>query len=119
MTVTRFALPAIVIGFLAAGVVVWAVGPGEKPDRDRVKKAFDAGNFKDAYEGFRALALDPKDDPRRVGDDLNFAVDSLRHLGRVDEVDDFREAVLKAHPGEIRLAQAVAESLVSVENYGF
>src|SRR5437764_7706177 len=66
-------------------------------NRDDLVKTYKAGNYKDAYDGLRKLALDPKDDPLKVRDDLNLAIDSLRNLGRSDELDDFREAVIAAH----------------------
>src|SRR4051794_29641112 len=71
------------------------------------------GNYKEAYDGFRALALDPKDDPRLVGSDLQKAVTCLAQLGRSDEADEFREAVVAAHKGNWRLLQAAAESYLS------
>ena len=36
----------------------------------RRQKLMNDGNFKEAYDGFSALALDPADDPAQVGDDL-------------------------------------------------
>ena len=93
--------------------------PATNPDRSRLEKAFAAGNFKQAFEGYRALALDPNADPKLLGDDLVRAVQCLQNLGRVDEIDDFREAVLKVHPQNLRLARAAAESLLTVDNFGF
>ena len=109
---------AAVIGLLTFGAVYSAV-PAGKPDRGRLKKAFEARNFKDAYEGYRALAIDADDDRALVGDDLVHAVACLQRLGRVNEIDAFREAVIKAHAGNVRLAQAAAETLTSGEHHGF
>ena len=120
MMVFRFVVPSVVIGFLMASSVLTAVpGTAPRPDREAVKKAFDAGNFKEAYQGYRALAIDPKDNPRLVGEDLQHAVESLQKLGRVEEIDDFREAVIKIHADNLRLARAAAESLLSVETFGY
>ncbi len=45
---------------------------GEAPgERERIDKLFLAGNYKDAYEGYRRLALDAKAQPDRVASDLN------------------------------------------------
>ena len=74
------------------------------------------GNYKDAYEGYRALALDPRTDPNRVGSDLQQAVTCLAQLGRVDEIDDFREAVIAVHKDNWRLLQAAAESYLTRRN---
>ena len=53
---------------LAVGTV-W-LGAADQPvsqsQRPEFQKAFDGGNYKVAYEGFRKLALDPRDDPARV-----------------------------------------------------
>ncbi len=51
---------------LAVGVTLGrrAEAPG---DRERFDKLFMKGNYKDAYEGYRGLALDPKTEPDRVG----------------------------------------------------
>ena len=77
------------------------------------------GNYKDAYEGFRKLALDPQDDPRQVGDDLNMAVQCLQHLNRVDEIDDFREEVIEVHKDNWRLLWAAAQNYMNVDHHGF
>jgi uncharacterized protein YfaS (alpha-2-macroglobulin family) len=115
---------AIVVGalvaFVSAGVWLTAAD-GPAPSRDNLMKAFRAGNFKDAYDGLRKLALDPKDDPVQVGDDLNTAITCLQRLGRSDEIDDFREGVIDAHKTKWRLLEIAAESYAAnhMEHYGF
>ena len=89
------------------------------PSRTAYKKQLESGNFKDAYNGFRQLALDPADDPASVGDDLSQAASALSQLGRIDELDDFREAVIQAHPKNWRLLWTAAETYLSYDNYGF
>ncbi len=107
---------------VAAGAVFWLAG-AEKPSagdqRARSKKTYEAGNYKDAYEGFRKLALDPNDDPVQVGKDLDFGVNSLRMLGRSDEIDEFREAVIRVHAKNWRLLDAAAQSYADTEHFGF
>ena len=76
------------------------------------------GNFKDAYEGFRRLALNKDDDPRKVGDDLRDALVCLQRLGRIDEADDFREKVVEIHKGEWPLLWAAADSYLNFEHNG-
>ena len=71
-----------------------------------MQETYNQGNFKDAYEGFRKLALDPQNDPRLVGDDLNMAVQCLQQLNRVDEIDALLEDVGQGPQGQ--LAAAVA-----------
>ena len=79
--------------------------------RELCDKLAQQGNYKDAYDGYRALALDPKDDPTLVGRDLQQAISCLMNLGRVDEIDAFREAVIEVHSGNWRLIQAAAAVL--------
>src|SRR5262249_47663483 len=71
--------------------------PASPSARDGYLKLYQAGNYKDAYDGFRKLALDPTDDPKKVGSDLDYAVSSLQQLGRDEEADEFREAVIEVH----------------------
>src|SRR5262249_26333376 len=112
----------------AAGLVVvlgvwcWpllAAKPNEEQQRESAQKAARAGNYKDAYEALRKLALDPACDTKKVGEDLDLAVQCLRQLGRVDEVDDFREGVIAAHRNNWRLLQTAAQSYANVDHFGY
>jgi uncharacterized protein YfaS (alpha-2-macroglobulin family) len=95
---------------LLAGGTVAVLGARPPSDREKFEKLISQGNYKDAYEGFRALALDSKDDPLHVGSDLRRAISCLVQLGRLDEIDKFREAVIEAHKDNWRLIEAAAES---------
>src|SRR5262249_53892501 len=79
---------------LVGGLLVLGLIAQDKPDgatqRAKMVKAHKQGNYKDAYNGLRKLALDPKSDPLKVGDDLTLAINCLQRLGRSDETDDFR-----------------------------
>ncbi len=87
--------------------------------REQSYKSYQQGNYKDAYEGYRKLALDPNDDPRLVGGDLSMATSCLQSLNRVDEIDDFREAVIQTHKNNWRLLQAAAQNCLNEPHYGF
>ena len=118
--ITMHKILAVLIGISAfLGTLGLAVAADPPVTRDELQKTFNAGNFKDAYEGLRRLALDPQDDPRLVGDDLKLAVQALRNLGRVAEIDDFREDVIKVHEKNWRLLGAAAESIFTTENHGY
>src|SRR5262249_20264199 len=82
-------------------------------------KTFQAGNYKDAYEGLRKLALDPKNDRLQVGGDLELAIRCLQQLGRTDEIDDFREAVIEVHKQNWRLLETAAQTFADNEHYGY
>jgi hypothetical protein len=87
--------------------------------RQRLQSAHRAGNFKDAYDGLRELALDPKCDPRKVGEDLHMAIQSLQRLNRVSEIDAFREAVIAVHKANWRLLWRAAHTYQEVPHQGF
>jgi uncharacterized protein YfaS (alpha-2-macroglobulin family) len=117
----------IVLGAALAllGAAVWLVAddrlPSQQQRRETLQKTYNAGNYRDAYDGLRKLALDPSDDPMQVGKDLELAVTCLRHLGRTNEVDDFREAVIAVHKNNWRLLETAARNYAtpSIEHYGF
>ena len=92
---------------------------GPAASAERCDKLFAAGNYKEAYEGYRRLALDPNTEPDRVGGDLTRAIECLGQLGREAEVDAFRDAVIAVHKDNWRLLQAAAESLFNDQHYGF
>ncbi len=97
---------SIVCALLAGGLV--STAPADQAQRDAMLKTMKDGNYNDAYEGFRKLALDPDDEPRKVGEDLNNATNCLQRLNRVAEIDAFREAVIDVHQGNWRLLRAAA-----------
>jgi len=116
-------LRLIVTGLVSSALLATGVVPGVRAewpnDRERFEKLLTAGNYKDAYEGFRGLALNPKTEPDRVGADLKKAIECLNKLGRVDEVEIFIEAVVAVHHGSWRLLHAAAESyLYDVKHSG-
>src|SRR5262245_46820731 len=113
------AMGALVLLVGVTGAWLMAANKAQDQTRTSATKAHQAGNYKDAYETLRKLALDPDDDPMKVGSDLELAVTCLRNLGRVDEVDDFREAVIAAHPKNWRLLKAAANSYAGVDHYGY
>jgi hypothetical protein len=87
--------------------------------RKQMNETFRQGNFKDAYEGFCKLVLDPQNDPRLVGDDLNMAVQCLQRLNRVDEIDALLEDAVKVHKENWRLLWRAAENYMNVDHHGF
>src|SRR5262245_50925764 len=111
MVSLRLVIAALMIlTLLAAGLALGRRGeePRDAGERERCDKLFASGNYKEAYEGYRRLALDPKTDPARVGGDLERAIECLGKLGRTDEIDAFRDAVIAARKDNWRLLQAAA-----------
>ncbi|MEX2176034.1 MAG: MG2 domain-containing protein [Pirellulaceae bacterium] len=110
-----FALLAL--GVVAAGLFSQAPSPTEL--RARSQKLMNDGNFKEAYDGFRALALDPKTEPRQVGSDLKNAVQCLANLGRIDEFDALVESSVAAHKNNWRLLWTAAQQYIQAPHQGF
>ncbi|MGQ9575058.1 MAG: alpha-2-macroglobulin family protein [Thermoguttaceae bacterium] len=113
-------------GFLAVSTLCVGLGlagaaePQENEmQRQQWHKAFQAGNYRDAYEGFRKLALDPNDNPLKVGEDLRMGVQALQQLNRTNETDPFIEAVIAAHKANWRLLSAAAEVYLGLPHQGF
>src|SRR5437762_5725226 len=112
----------LVAVFVALGMACMGLAAGRGTPAERratAHKAFDAGNFNDAYKAFAALAVDPNDDPAAAPEDLNYALMSLQRLGRADEIDSLRERVVAAHPKNWRVLSTAAESFQEGEPYGF
>lgn len=104
------------LGLAATGALRKAV---DRPQaREAARKLLADGNFNDAYNAFRELALDPEDEPREAGNDLQQAIQCLQQLGRVVEVDAFREQAVRVHAQNWRLLWAAAESYMYVDRQG-
>ena len=84
-----------------------------------MNEAFRQGNYKDAYEGFRKLALDPQNNARPLGDDLSTAVLCLENLDRADEIDALLEDAVKIHPDDWWLLWHAAQNSMSIPHQGF
>jgi alpha-2-macroglobulin len=114
---------AIVIAAAVMGVKMFttdAFGQKKQPpaDKDRAAQLMKDGNYKEAYDIYSALALDPKDDPQRVADDMAYAMQCLRNLGRNSEFDGFIEKVIKTHKDNWRLLSRAAQLYIDAEHYG-
>ncbi|OJW22558.1 MAG: hypothetical protein BGO49_00810 [Planctomycetales bacterium 71-10] len=101
--------------------VALAFPAAEEP---RTKAQADAlmaqGNFKDAYETYRALVVDPATAPGEVEDSLPRGLQCLGQLGRPDEADGFLEGALTGRKGDARTAVAAASCyLYQVMHQGF
>ena len=121
MKKSRLLRPLIIVICLGlAAVTLLAQGTkSADPDSMAIEKKYQEGNYKEAYEGFRKLALDASADEHRVGKYLNLGIASLQALGRTDEIDEFREGVIKIHSRNWRLLQSAAESYLTADHSGF
>lgn len=94
------------------------LGSEHSDARQHVRKLYDQGNFKDAYDGYRKLVLDPEDDPLRAGEDLSMAVQCLQQLSRVVELDSLLEEAVDVHKANARFLSSAAQSYMTIPHYG-
>lgn len=112
---------AAAVGFSLFVLAGWSRSAEPTPtdeQRQEFLKQLKVGNFNDAYKGFRSLALAKADDPLQVAEDLKNGIECLSRLGRLDEIDDFREKAIAAHGDNWRLLQGAARSYLDVQHYG-
>jgi len=98
---------------------VFSDPPSIPEKRQKLEKEYRDGNFRDAYQGLRELVLDPNNDPKLVGNDLGKAVQCLRRLGRVNEIDELLESTIAVHKDNWRLLYAASNQYTSIDHYGF
>jgi len=120
MKTTLLSCASMLAAVLLGGLAMAADPPGgNQAEREKLRQTIKQGNFKDAYEGLRKIALDPADDPRLVGEDLSMGTQCLQRINRVGEIDDFREAVIAVHKDNWRLLWAAARNYMEVDHHGF
>ena len=106
-------------------IITWAPANASSADSDhgvirrQAMKAYQDGNWKDAYQLFRRLSLTTENDPKMVGRDFVQAWQCLGNLNRLNELDEFREQVIEKHIGNWRLLQAAAGSYSNNNHWGY
>lgn len=114
-----FSWTLVFVSMLTFAGVAWLAAAEAPPaGREGAKKLFEQGNFKEAFDAYRALSLDPQTDPAQVGDDLRQAVQCLRQLGRIAEVDDLIEAAVAAQPNNWNLLFSAAQRYAEIDHFG-
>ncbi|MFQ3650886.1 MAG: MG2 domain-containing protein, partial [Gemmataceae bacterium] len=112
-------------GLLAAGLGLLVTGlyqaaaenPTIEQNRATARKQFQDGNFNDAYKLYRQIALD-KGNPIPAND-LEQGLQALARLGRIDEIDEFREAVVQTHSDKVHVLFTAARSYLDYEHHGY
>jgi alpha-2-macroglobulin len=108
---------------LAIGTLFWlTAAAAQRDDRPTLQAAMQLhndGNFKDAYNALRKLALDENMPSTDLSTVVGTAISCLQQLNLVDEIDEFREAAVAAHADDWRLLMAIAQSYLDVDHYGF
>jgi uncharacterized protein YfaS (alpha-2-macroglobulin family) len=97
----------------------WGGQANHEVIRKQARKAYQDGNWNDAYLLYRKLSLEVVNDPKMVGRDLLQAWQCLRSLNRINELDEFRDAVIENHIDNWRLLQAAAGSYSNNNHWGY
>ena len=100
-------------------VVVRAETTDHTVIRKTAQKAVREGNWNDAFQLYQRLCLKVENDPNQIGSDLIQAWQCLQNLGRIHELDDFREKTIQKHKENWRLLQAAAESYSQNTHWGY
>jgi len=112
-----------IIFFIVALLVLTASARAADTTHEQVRrKAQDAyanGNWQDAFEGYRKLALEIANDPKIVDQDFTQAWQCLSQLNRLNALDEFREAAVKRHADNWRLLLAAARSYSQNTHWGY
>ncbi|OGV64485.1 MAG: alpha-2-macroglobulin [Lentisphaerae bacterium RIFOXYB12_FULL_65_16] len=109
---------AMLIAMLTIGLAT-AAHAGQAEDRQKATKLYQDGNYQEAHDLFRTLALAPDDDPAQVGNDLNMAVTCLCNLNRINEMDALREGVIEVHAKNWQLLRTAAQNYLGQQHFGF
>ncbi|HHH76395.1 MAG TPA: hypothetical protein ENL03_05160, partial [Phycisphaerae bacterium] len=104
---------------LISTTITYAEVAGGADGREKAKKLHAEGNYNEAYDLYSALSLDAKTDEKLVAGDYRQAYSSLHQLGRINEVDAFREKVVKVHATNWRLLWEVASTYMNGTHYGY
>ena len=86
--------------------------------RKEAQKRMQAGNYAEALDAYQKLAVDPLDNLRLVGSDLQNAMACLQNLNRIKEADAFLEKVAQIHAENWRALQAVAGCYLNTDHSG-
>ncbi|MCA9005223.1 MAG: alpha-2-macroglobulin, partial [Planctomycetaceae bacterium] len=77
------------------------------------------GNYRDAWQIYQKLAVQPGNIDSGVVHDLQNGIQCLQHLNRINEMDEFRDAVFNAHQNQPLVLWKLAESYIHGQNYGY
>jgi uncharacterized protein YfaS (alpha-2-macroglobulin family) len=97
----------------------WPAETAHPQVRRMAQSAYSNGNWQDAFEQYRRLSLEIKNDPGLVGKDFTRAWQCLRELNRLNELDQFREEVIEQQAGNWRLLLDAARSYSQNIHWGY
>ena len=122
MSLRHVSKVVLALSFLFATVLLAYGEPGSGSLEDMradADKRMGDGNYNEALEIYKKLALDRNDNADKVGYDLERAISCLSTLNRVNEIDEFMEKVIAVHKDNWQLLHAAARSYFYGNHYGY
>jgi len=117
---TRLRIKVLAAAITVSCAALWLyAADGPIPTLDKAQQLFRQGNYKESYEAFRRIALAPTSKTSDVSSSLDHGVQSLANLGRVDEIDEFREQVIATHAKNWRVLETAARNFENGVHYGY
>jgi alpha-2-macroglobulin len=110
----------IAIGLFAGlGVSIAMLAEPKKLTSAEANKLMQQGNWKEAYEGLKAVVHNPATDTNTLNQDFNHALNCLQNLGNTNQIDDFREEAIKVHAKNWRFLMTAAQSYLNIDHHGY
>jgi len=109
----------LLVLFTFLGVYLLAEEKSVLDERTLAQSYQKQGNYRDAWKLYQKLANQRNNSDQGVVHDLNAGIQCLQQLNRVNEIDEFRESVLKTHANEPRVLWKAAETLIHGPHYGY
>ncbi len=104
---------------ISLGVYLSAEEKSVTDARTLAQKYQTQGNYRDAWEIYQKLATRRNNSGQGVSNDLSSGIQCLQRLNRVNEIDEFRDSILKVHADKPRVLWKVAESFIRGPHYGY
>ncbi len=109
----------VLVSFAFVGVYLFAAEKSLSEERAVAQKYQKEGNYRDAWQLYQKLALQKNNSGQEVVHDVQEGIQCLQQLNRVNEIDAFRESVLKVHATQPRVLWKMAESYIQGPHYGY
>jgi len=110
-------LSALVLG--TGVLMLMADEPAFEEQKKAARKLQQDGNYRDAYQRFEKLMLDPQFSGEALKPILQGAFDCLQHLQQQSEIDSLLHRAIDAHPDDWQVYWKAADLLAQSPHYGF
>ncbi|QDU38879.1 MG2 domain protein [Maioricimonas rarisocia] len=114
----RILLPVCVTLF-AGALLLMADDPSKSDQRTAAERLFKDGNYTEAYDTYRKLAVDRATAGEQAANDLEQAVQCLQNLNRLGEFDELLDDALAAHEDDWQVWREAAREIARINHHGF